>query len=418
MIFIQNKRVFITSLLLVYVFLQFFCSNLQAVYAEVIFSEIMYNPEGTDSGREWIEVYNSGSDSVDLANYKLLENGTSHKIIANTEDGSTILGSNAYAVIVDNPIKFLADFANTSSVFDSAFSLKNTGEEIQIIDPSGISADTVNYLPEWGANGTGNSLQLNDDIWIPAEPTPSAINKTESADESEPDDDNPSSGSSSSSNDDESSHQSQEEISNYKPKVDFKIYSSRKRYVLINTPVEFILEHNQEKDAEVKAIWSFGDGESKKGNKVTHYFYNAGIYNIVVNAKCGDNQAVHRTKVYVTKPLLDITFENRGKAVDILLKNNNKKEVNLGGFSIKTDVKKFKLPSDTIIDAKGQLVLSGRTTKIDSFTELKLIYPNGDTLFESGGLSSSKYFKLVSFVAEDKRDEFWEVIRANSGKNN
>lgn len=49
------------------------------INAQVI-SEIMYNPSGTDSKREWIEIYNDTNSALDLTLLKLVENDVNHSI--------------------------------------------------------------------------------------------------------------------------------------------------------------------------------------------------------------------------------------------------------------------------------------------------------------------------------------------------
>ena len=43
-------------------------------------SEIMYDPSGSDTGHEWIEIYNDGEVAVDVKTLKLYENNTNHSI--------------------------------------------------------------------------------------------------------------------------------------------------------------------------------------------------------------------------------------------------------------------------------------------------------------------------------------------------
>src|SRR5262245_23064613 len=38
--------------------------------AEVIISEIMYDPQNTDTNREWIELFNTGTSSVNLSGWQ------------------------------------------------------------------------------------------------------------------------------------------------------------------------------------------------------------------------------------------------------------------------------------------------------------------------------------------------------------
>jgi hypothetical protein len=125
--------------------------------AQVVVTEIMYDlAEGSDSGREWVEVYAAGA--VDLTKFKLVENGSNHSIKA-TNGASVPAG--AYAVIADNPVKFAADHPGYAGfLFDSAFSLNNEGESIAIADVAGNALDAVAYTNA-SANGTGDSLQRN-----------------------------------------------------------------------------------------------------------------------------------------------------------------------------------------------------------------------------------------------------------------
>lgn len=123
--------------------------------AQVVITEIMYDlAEGSDSGREWVEIY--AAASTDLTKLKLIENGSNHKIAA---EASALIPMGAYAVIADNPAKFRNDYPSYAGfLFDSAFNLNNDGESITIADAAGNPIDTVHYTNASG-NGTGDSLQ-------------------------------------------------------------------------------------------------------------------------------------------------------------------------------------------------------------------------------------------------------------------
>ena len=62
----------------VFFFLSLFVFSFHVAYANILINEVMYDVEGTDTDREWIEVYNDGSESVDLSTYKLFEANTNH----------------------------------------------------------------------------------------------------------------------------------------------------------------------------------------------------------------------------------------------------------------------------------------------------------------------------------------------------
>lgn len=410
--------------------------------AQIIITEIMYNPEGSDSGREWIEIYNSGSDSIDLSDYKLLENGTNHKLIShNPESGDSLsIGSEKYAIIADNSTKFLADFPQSNLqnqlLIDSVFSLNNTGEEISLVDLAGSAISTVVYDPEnWGANGTGNSLQLNSETgnWISADPTPFAVNKTEAENEADIVSGDGSESTSSNSDlnshvdDSNSTHFAVSDLTDYKTKVDLKISAGRYRYAVVNSPISFIFQHNQESDRGIKPKWSMGDGNSKSGKKITHYYSAPGVYNVVLNAENNDEMATARTKVFVSEPQIDLTFVQSGKHVDIMLKNKAKTEVNLGNFYFKFNNQTFKIAPDTIVDPNQTLILSHKSTGFEteqSSSELILYYPDDSKLVQKSLYNQahnqtsdstnpnirSDYEKLINYIDPEKVEEFRLII--------
>jgi hypothetical protein len=145
----------------------------QFALAQIRMTEIMYDlPQGSDSGREWIEVYNSGQSAVDVTKLRLFENGTNHKIT-----GNGALSPNAFAVIADNPTKFETDWPQYSGLlFDSTFALGNTGDTFELRDASSTMIDTVSFTSGLGAAGDGNSLNRSPDAneFTPHTPTPGA----------------------------------------------------------------------------------------------------------------------------------------------------------------------------------------------------------------------------------------------------
>jgi hypothetical protein len=146
---------------------------------DIVINEIMYSPISSDGDDEYIELYNRGTNPVNLANWRFTEG------IDFTFPTNTVLGTNAYLVVARNVTNLLAKYpalnsGNTVGNWDG--SLANKGERIALSYPdqvistnsSGnprtniiyIVADEVTYGVggRWGnwAKEGGSSLELID----------------------------------------------------------------------------------------------------------------------------------------------------------------------------------------------------------------------------------------------------------------
>jgi hypothetical protein len=145
------------------------------VSAEIVINEIMYNPDGPDDNHEWIEIYNDGSEDVNLTGWKFYEGGTNHGLTL--KNGSWILEPNNYAIIADDWDTFLEDWPNFSAtLFDSTFSLSNSGEALVLKNSSLDVVENITYNSSWGADGDGDTLQLINNSWCAGDPTPGEPN--------------------------------------------------------------------------------------------------------------------------------------------------------------------------------------------------------------------------------------------------
>ena len=145
-----------------------------AAASSLSITEIMYDLEGSDSAREWIEIYNNSGSSIDLTKYKFFESGSAHNITH--YQGSSDVANGEYVVIADNPTNFLNDNPNfpKSNLYDSSFSLANdVGENLAIKDANGNIVFEITYNVDLGANGDGKTLQQNNSgSWTADLPTP------------------------------------------------------------------------------------------------------------------------------------------------------------------------------------------------------------------------------------------------------
>jgi hypothetical protein len=348
----------------------------QIAGAGVYISEIMYDLDGTDSDREWIEIHNDTDQTLDLSSYYLYESNVSHRI---TGDGQVLAGE--FAVIVDSVEKFMEDWPNFSGkIFDSSFALNNSGEELVLQNPSKEAVDNFLYNPDLGGKGTGNSLQLYEGTLIPGEPTPGEENVKEPANENE-DETVDNSNSTSDNNSNASTHSSQNQLSDYKPKTKAKTGIGRDRRVAVNTELDFEIYLSDDQNG--KFFWNFGDNRKSSGKKVKHIYKYPGEYNVVLNAFFSDYKTTSRVKVIVEEPNLQIITHNSS----IEIKNVGKKEVNIGEFILEIDEKKEKILKDTII-SKGHSIHFDTEESSKSVT---LKYPNGQIYTTNSNERAQKF---------------------------
>lgn len=343
-------------------------------HAQVIINEIMHDLSGTDTGREWIEIYNSGSSAADLSSWKFFENDTNHGL--NSISGGVSLPAGGYAIIADDSTKFLLDWPNFSgTLFDSTFSLNNTGETISLKDDTQMIVGEVTYQSLIGANGDGNTLSRSGSIWIAASPTPGFANlsisvststtATTTTDIEETIAKNSSSSNNQSSSNTISTHYSATPLTNVNRAMNFAVGAGRDRLGSAGSPLEFKAETNYEYTRNSIFKWNFGDGSEGTGDVLSHTYEYPGEYVVVLNASLPGGQAVARVNVKIIEPEIVVTFVTPDR---IELKNNSKYEANLFGRVLAVREKVFAFPKDTIIKAGQSISFGAHVTGL---------YPNG-----------------------------------------
>src|SRR3989344_4276863 len=146
-----------------------------AISAQVLISEIMYDAPGADTGREWIEIENTSASPISLTGWKLNEQSVNHMLTV-SQGTSTLLGG-AFAIIASDPEKFRTDWPHFSgTIFDSSFSLSNTGETFSLRNNTSAFVDQISYYSSQGASGDGESLQRVGGSWAASSPTPGGKN--------------------------------------------------------------------------------------------------------------------------------------------------------------------------------------------------------------------------------------------------
>jgi hypothetical protein len=360
--------------------------------AQVVITEIMYDVEGTDTGREWIEVKNIGTEPIDLTAWKLFEANTNHAI---SSSGETIVPVGGFAIIVDVPDKFKTDAQSfTGLVFDSAFSLSNTGETFSIKNPSGIEVDAVAYSSSLGAAGNGFSLQKAVSSWIAAPPT-TGSETTATQSETPPETSSNGNATTTGDTDDSgnnaptertvivySSHASQAVANGSYDEPELVVTSGRPRLGYVGVPLAFEAKVKSMKNIPlgntVGNVWSMGDGAQKSGQFISHTYDFPGEYTVLLNSNTGGASAVSKVKVTIVEPKVELREAN-GSYIEII--NLDGLELNVGGWILETKGRRFVVPQDTIILPRSSLKIPSKNSNIkDIDSYIHLAEPSGRIL--------------------------------------
>ncbi len=371
------------SKLLVVVIAMMLLASGPIAHAQIV-SEVMYDLEGSDTSREWIEVFNNTGSVIDLATFKLFEANSNHGMVY--VQGPSALESGGYAVIADNAGKFLADWPGyAGALFDSSFSLSNTGETISIRTGDLIDTDTATYEGSLGAAGDGNSLQRSSigGAFSATMPTPGSGGLVVSG------------GSSASSGDSSTNAQSSQQsvVIPATVPVEPQLYASagKDRTVLVGADVVFSgkafskdgtpLEGNG-----IRYVWNFGDGVTADQQTVAHHFSYPGVYVVVLDVTSGKNDAATRVTVTAVDPQLQVERRPDGSVV---ITNGANHEIDLSLWHLRREGIFFTIPDHTVVLAKRQLILRPDALKLPP-GDVVLLYPNGMVVPVGGGVQQEQ----------------------------
>ena len=121
------------------------------VYADIFINEIMYNPQGNDNNKEYVELYVNGS--INLSGY-VIEDSSSQDVLELLQ-----FSDSSYVLIVEEGFNYTGINASIYSVGAAiGNNLGNTGDIIILKDLNGTILDTVSYNNSLGGDGNGKAL--------------------------------------------------------------------------------------------------------------------------------------------------------------------------------------------------------------------------------------------------------------------
>ena len=359
--------------------------------ASLEITEVMYDPIGSNTGHQWVELYNNSADSFEFDALKWRFNdGSSHYL---NNKVNFIINANSYFIITGDKDVFLSDHVGFGgTVIDTVLSLDKDGDTVSIIN-DGKTVDSATYTSSMGASEDRNSLQKIGSSWKSGLPTPGAQNE-----ESAPiviDTNTPSSTSSLSTPSFSNSGSGSSGIKTVNTKVsNAKIATNIISKKIVVSDVAFDIKSEttgQSKEILTNGrwIWNFGDGETKNEiipTKFTHTYFYPGEYIVILEYYDTifdtEPKAVNRLVIRALDVAVIVSAVGDSKDPYVELKNESNNEIDISGWNINGTNHVFKIPRGTSLLGNHSLKISSRITLFDGndVSQIILTNPTGDLI--------------------------------------
>lgn len=340
----------------------------RAVDASVIFSEIAWMGTPESANAEWIEFYNTSSETIDMSGWKLYESGGSTLVYTFTKQipGKTYFVLERVTPSAPDPLPDINDEAGSFG----GSGLSNSGEHFVLKDVSGAVIVELDASSGWpaGDNTEKKTMQRSNGTWISAAPTPKAPPQTGTIDGS-PDDAPPTGGPQTISSAPQNPPPPPRSTASYMQiKFPEQVFQGQQHSFSVSP---FIVG---EERIHGHFYWNMGDGtvyQYTKNEKVMHMYPDVGKYSVTVSF--GHNPyleplLIETTIVSVLDPSLSLSFEKEGS--ELLVSYNGEGVIDIGGWKVVTREGKYTFPLRTRF--LGGTVMRIRSSVLFPFTSQSL----------------------------------------------
>ena len=300
-------------------------------HAAVLINEVAWM--GTEESYlcNWIELYNSGEQSVDITDWTLEINDTVREL-AEGSGPSSVIAAGDYLVLkretgtCPDPVPEVDGWTLTMG------NLPNSGATLRLLRSDGSLEDQVAGGEDWeiigGDNDSKQTAQRTDDGWITATPTPGEANaETDTTDDS---------------TDSTESNGTPEVRSAIAPppqsltQMDSELVLTLEapEYVMVRQPVTFSSTATGTGRVVRESLvysWNFGDTQTSTERSPTHQFTHPGTYVVTLQAEYQDYTQVARHEITVLPANLSVAVLDDGRVV---VHNDAAYEADVSGYEL------------------------------------------------------------------------------------
>lgn len=340
--------------------------------ATVIINEVAWMGTSVSPNAEWMELYNTGSDPIDITGWRLIAGNGSPSIIL-----TGLIRTNEY-FLLERTSDATVPNISANQIYTGA--LINSGTTLSLINSSGSIVDYIDGGSNWmnigGDNASKNTAQRTNNGWETATPTPGARNYGVLPPQQEVQ--NPITATTTDATQNILISPSGAPPK-YMPIPSLRIITGKDRTVSVGADTIFsarVYDNKGNRRDEALVSWSFGDGMQRVGGSVYHSFYSPGEYLVVVHAKTPDGgEALEQRTITAKDASLKITsISSRG----ISLTNNGQRILDISLWRISMGGREFKIPENTQILSGRTVLFPAQVIQLPLTESASLLYPSGE----------------------------------------
>ena len=368
-------------------------------HAQVLISEVAWMGTDADANNEWIELYNLNNTETDLTGWTISDGASVSIALSGT------LSSHGVGVLERTDDDTLPDAAFL--IYTGA--LSNDGGTLTLLDAGGAVSDQAVGGAGWAGIGGRNTpapkmtaQRTRMGAWVTALPTPGADNAQENATTTEETTGTTTTQTVTTTT--RSGGGSSSTVKKVVPAVEevFSLSISAPRIAYVNQEVGFEAFPKGVGKTFMNSLsytWNFGDTYTATGKKNTHIFEYPGEYIVVAESAFAKQKTQARHEITVLPMTLSISRTENG---DVVLKNNSKQEVDLGGFTLQ-GMSTLVFPKLTLLKAGGTLTISAKRITVQKESAVALYDVLGTAVVQSGMAPVLKRVALTNNSVFSKR---------------
>lgn len=347
-------------------------------------TEIMYDADGADEGKEFVEVVNSGSVAIDMTTVKFFERNDRPDRPGGSlvqSQGSAVLQPGGVAVIVAKPELFLQQYAFGGVLLDTRnFALLNAGATVSLkVDDRLLHS--VTYVAEDGAKGDGNSLHVREGGGVFAgKPNPGVVSGSGGVDGSASDGRSAGDGATSgvspsggrSAGDDGSGGSAADRGARGGAVRTQAVPDEKQRDVSVPDPPVFVsdpsvvfsasttrfsvVRGDGEQEEALYGLWNFGDGNYTYGAVVEHAYLHPGAYIVVFQELDADESEGFALQKEIRVLFPQVSIERIDDAF-VRLHNRHPFVLDVSGWRIESPGVVFDFPVQSFVPRQNSIVV-------------------------------------------------------------